>query len=267
MKGRRIITLLTDFSWQDGYIGGMKGVILSINPDCQLVDLAHQIPRHDVLSAALIIGQAYPFYPPGSIHVAVVDPGVGGKRRPIVIAAGGQFFVGPDNGTFTLVLNRHAPIAAYEITAAPLQPRSVSSTFHGRDIFAPCAAYLSLDTPPDAIGHAIDPAGLVRLPIPQPTRDGSDIIGEVLWVDAFGNLVTNIPREDLFGLETAEAIEIEIGGEKISGIKRSYEEGKDGEVISLWGSAGLLEIAIREQDLHKLRGWGRGERVIVRRRR
>ncbi len=261
---RPIITLLTDFGWGDGYIGAMKGVILRVNPDCCTIDLAHQITSHDVLAAALVLKQTYALYPPGTIHLVVVDPGVGGSRRPLVLKSGDYLFVGPDNGCFTLVLKHEQDVKAYELAEQRFRLPRVSQAFHGRDIFAPAAAHLSLNIAPEEMGPAVDISDLTRLSIPVPLLDGQDLLGEVIRVDSFGNLITNISRDDLKAFASGSQIEIEIKGELIKGLKQSYEEGKAGEVICLWGSAGLLEICLKERNLNREHGWGRGEKVWIR---
>jgi S-adenosylmethionine hydrolase len=267
MADRPIITLLTDFGWADGYIGAMKGVILGINPDCRIVDLAHHSPPHDVIGAAFVLGQTYAFFPPGTIHVVVVDPGVGGSRRPLVLEAGDYLFVGPDNGCFTLVLRREQGVQAYELTEERFRLPSVSQTFHGRDIFAPAAAHLSLDIPPEEMGPAVAIDGLTTLAIPDPLLDGEALLGEVIWVDHFGNLVTNISQEVIGEFAPDQMVEIEIKGEQAKGLKRSYDEGEEGEIIALWGSAGFLELSLKQGNLYRARGWGRGEKVRIRRKR
>jgi S-adenosylmethionine hydrolase len=267
MADRPIITLLTDFGWGDGHIGAMKGVILAINPDCCIVDLAHHCTPHDVLAAAFVLGQTYTFYPRGTIHLVVVDPGVGSSRKSLVLKTRDHLFVGPDNGCFTLVLKQEQGVQAYELVEKRFRLPCVSQTFHGRDIFAPAAAHLSLEIAPEEMGPTVEIAELTTLAIPDPILDGEALFGEGIWVDSFGNLVTNISQKDLGKFALDGLIEIEIKGERISGLKSSYEEGTEGEVIALWGSAGLLEISLKERNLLRERGWGRGEKVLVRRRR
>jgi S-adenosylmethionine hydrolase len=261
---RPIITLLTDFGWGDGHIGAMKGVILQINPACQIIDLAHQVTSHDVMGAALVLGQTYAFYPPGTIHLVIVDPGVGSARKPLVLKTKDYLFVGPDNGCFTLVLKQEQDVQAYELVDKRFRLARVSQTFHGRDIFAPAAANLSLHIAPEEMGPAIDSADLTRLAIPAPLLDGKSLLGKVIRVDSFGNLLTNISQEDLRKFAPDGVIEIEIKGERIKGLKRSYAEGKAGEIICLWGSTGLLEICLKERNLLRERGWGRGTKVWLR---
>lgn len=264
---RSIITLLTDFGWGDGHIGAMKGVILGINPECRIIDLAHQVTPHDVMGAALILGKTYEFYPPGTIHLVVVDPGVGGARKPLVLKTSDYLFVGPDNGCFTLVLKQSQEVQAYELAEQRFRLARVSQTFHGRDIFAPAAAHLSRHIAPKEMGPAVDCADLTRLTIPKPLVDGAILRGEGIWVDSFGNLLTNISQEDLRKFAPDGVIEIEVKGERIKGLKASYEEGKEGEIIALWGSAGLLEIALKERNLQRELGWERGEKIWIKRKR
>jgi hypothetical protein len=242
----------------------MKGVILGINPDCRIIDLAHQVTSHDVMGAAFVLGQTYAFYPSGTIHLVVVDPGVGSARKPLVLETRDYLFVGPDNGCFTHVLKREQEKRAYELVESRFRLACVSQTFHGRDIFAPAAAHLSRHIAPEEMGPAVDCADLTRLAIPAPLLDGAGLLGEVISIDFFGNLVTNISPEDLGKFARGSSLEIEIKGTRIKGLKGSYEEGKEGEVIALWGSAGLLEIALKEKNLHQERGWGRGERIWIR---
>jgi S-adenosylmethionine hydrolase len=241
----------------------MKGVILRINPDCQIIDLAHLVTSHDVMGAALVLGQTYAFYPPGTIHLVVVDPGVGSSRRPLVLKTRDYLFVGPDNGCFTLVLKHEQDVQAYELAEPRFRLPRVSQTFHGRDIFAPAAAHLSLHIAPEEMGPAVDSANLTRLVIPAPLLDEENLLGEVIRIDSFGNLITNISRDDLKAFASDSLIEIKIRGERMKGLKQSYEEGKEGEIICLWGSTGLLEICLKERNLNRERGWGRGEQVWI----
>ncbi|RLA96831.1 MAG: hypothetical protein DRG32_04700 [Deltaproteobacteria bacterium] len=258
-----VITLLTDFGWQDGYVGAMKGVILRIAPETRIVDLAHEIPPHDITAAALVLRGTYRYFPEGSIHVVVVDPGVGGKRRPLLIATERYRFVGPDNGVFTFVLREEQGVRAYELRERRYFLPQVSSTFHGRDIFAPVAAHLALGEEPSRMGPPVPTEDLVQLPIPEPQRRGEAVLGEVIYVDRFGNLVTNISAQTLRGLGEDLILEID---EVEVGIRKAYEEGKKGEVIALWGSWGLLELATKGESLREMEGWGKGKKVTVRRR-
>lgn len=253
-----IIALITDFGWKDGYVGAMKGVILGINPEGRIVDVAHDIPPHDILGGALVLESVFPYFPPKTVFVVVVDPGVGGRRRGIVAEVEGRFLVGPDNGLFTLVLQRGLE-RVHEIQNPRYMLPKVSSTFHGRDIFAPVAAHLTLGVKVEQIGPALSPEDLTYLSIPPVRRSGQGVQGEVIYADRFGNLVTNIKPEDLpFG-----EVVIEVEGERIQGLKGTYEEGEYGKVIALWGSHGRLELAMRERSLREERGWVVGTKVVV----
>ncbi len=267
MKDKAVITLLTDFGWEDGYIGAIKGVILGINPQCLIVDLAHEISPHDVLGAALVLGHTYPYFPKGTIHVVVVDPGVGGERKPLILATEHYLFVGPDNGVFDLVLRREHGIRAYELAEKRFFLPQVSQTFHGRDVFAPAAAHLSLGVSPEQMGPSVPIEAMVTLDIPNPLIKGEILQGEVIYIDHFGNLITNISQEVLGGFAPDDMVEIEIGGEEVRGLVSSYAEGGKWEIIALWGSGRLLEVSLKENNLHQERGWGKGERVRIRRRR
>src|SRR5574341_2193266 len=211
---RRVVTLLTDFGLSDPFVGIMKGVILGINPDVALVDLCHSGQAYDATDAAFLLITSYCYFPTGTIHVAVVDPGVGGPRRPILVSCDGHLFIGPDNGLLGPIAQRGGPSSVRAITAALYFLQPVSATFHGRDIFAPVAGHLSLGAEPDRFGHPI--ADYVRLTLPRPSQCGArSIKGEILHIDRFGNLVTNIAREDLERLAsggTITALQVEIAG-------------------------------------------------------
>ncbi len=186
-----IITLLTDFGLGDAYVGIMKGVILSLSPDARLVDLSHEVPPQEVLSGAMVLQSAWRYFPPGTIHLAVVDPGVGSSRRALAAAGREQFFVGPDNGLFSLVFAEQAPLMVVSLENPQYFLAKVSATFHGRDIFAPVAAHLSLGVPLTAFGPALsDPVGL---DFPAPEFGEEEVDGQIISCDHFGNLISNIP--------------------------------------------------------------------------
>ena len=227
----RAITLLTDFGTADYFVGAMKGVILSINPQAVIVDITHEIPAQDVAAGAFTLLAAYDTYPEETIHVAVVDPGVGSSRRPIVVSAGNHLFVGPDNGLFTHILERGPAFAAFHITDEKHFRHPVSNTFHGRDIFAPVAAALSTGVNPSSFGPQIsDPILLFKSAEPH-----------VVYIDHFGNLITNITRDDL-----QEGAKLTVNGHEISVFRRFFGEniGEPDEPFAIWGSAGFLEIAV-----------------------
>ena len=227
----RAITLLTDFGTADYFVGAMKGAILSINQHAVIVDITHEIPAQDVAAGAFTLLAAYNTFPAGTIHVAVVDPGVGSSRRPIVVVAGNHLFVGPDNGIFTYIYDRNADFHAIQITNEKYFRRPVSTTFHGRDIFAPVAAALSTGVDPSSFGQRIlDPILLYKSVEPQ-----------VIHIDRFGNLITNITRDVL-----KEGAKLSVNGHLISVFKRFFGEeiGEPDEPFAIWGSAGFLEIAV-----------------------
>ena len=242
----RAITLLTDFGTADYFVGAMKGAILSINPDAAIVDLTHEIPAQDVAAGAFTLLAAYDTFPQGTIHVAVVDPGVGSSRRPIVVGAADQFFVGPDNGIFTHVFDRHSQFEAFHITATNYVRHPVSNTFHGRDIFAPVAAALSTGIDLSSLGTRIsDP---IRLP---------GIHGfQVIHVDRFGNLVTNIRRDDF-----REGTRLSVNGKVIAAVRRFFGQGETDEAFAIWGSAGFLEIAVNGRSAADFLGVKRGDKI------
>jgi S-adenosylmethionine hydrolase len=256
------ITLLTDFGSADYFVAAMKGVILSHNPVARIFDITHDIPPQDIEAAAFTLLAAHSAFPKGTIHVAVVDPGVGSNRRAIVIAVAGQFFVGPDNGIFSYVCDESEPKVIH-ISDPRWFRRPVSDTFHGRDVFAPIASWLSLGTTPKKLGKEIH--DYVRLPSLKPkiTQDGV-ISGRVIHIDHFGNCVSNITRNELSDHMRADGFRLMLGGHKVDTLRRFFAEGTRGhEVFCLWGSAGFLEIAAKDQSAADLLQAKRGDSVIV----
>jgi hypothetical protein len=237
-----IVTLLTDFGLKDGNVGVMKGVILGIAPATQIVDLGHLISPQDVAEAALILARSSPYFPPGAIHVTVVDPGVGTARRPMAARLGAQFVVGPDNGLITLVLQRATqegwPVEFVHLNQPQYWLSGVSHVFHGRDIFAPAAAHLARGIPLTALGAPFDDPVLLRLP--QPERTPTGLRGEIIHVDHFGNLAANIRREHLGDLTD---VLVRLGGVEIRGLVKTFGERSPGELAALWGSTGNLIVA------------------------
>jgi hypothetical protein len=239
-----IVTLTTDFGDQDGYVGAMKGVILSRAPGVTLVDITHAVPRHDVAAAANALADAAPWFPSGTVHLAVVDPGVGGARAAVVLAAGGHLFVGPDNGLFALAAPR--PDAVHAITEPAFRRDSVAATFHGRDVFAPAAARLALGATPAAAGPPVALRG--RLELATGNR--------VVHVDRYGNLVTDIAG-------VAATARVRVAGRVIAGVSETYESVAVGELVAYVGSRGTLEIAVREGSAAELLGASRGTSVEI----
>jgi S-adenosyl-L-methionine hydrolase (adenosine-forming) len=237
---RPVIALLTDFGTRDHYAGTMKGVMLGICPDATLVDISHEVPAHDVLAGALELSAAYPYFPSGTIFLAVVDPGVGSSRRGLAAEAGDFRFVAPDNGVLTAVLDEHPPKRIVELTERKYARPTVSRTFEGRDRFAPAAAWLAKGVDLTALGR---PAGAIhRLEIPQPLVEPDRIEGEVVRVDHFGNLVTNIRRKAFETLATGP-LDIRVGQHQVPRVVSTYADASPGEVCALFGSTDHLEIA------------------------
>jgi S-adenosylmethionine hydrolase len=252
------ITLTTDFGTADGYVGAMKGVILSLAPDVSLVDISHAIPRHDLRHGALVLARAAPLFPTGTIHVAVIDPGVGGARRGIALQTPAATFVGPDNGLFTPFLRTRT--ACIALTNRDAQRRIVSSTFHGRDIFAPVAAHLANGFPLAELGPPVDDPVSLPHPRPQWLPDGR-LQAEVVYVDHFGNLVTNLgPLTEPDGTIDLESMRVFIGDVSLA-VCRTYADAAHGALLALVGSNGYLEIAVREGSAAERLGMGVGAKV------
>lgn len=257
-----IITLLTDFGLKDPYVASMKGVMLSINPHCHLIDITHQVSPHGIREGAFILAQAYTSFPKGTIHLAVVDPGVGGPRRPALFVTKNYFFVGPDNGLFTFVLRAEILMQVVLLTNEKFFLPEISSTFHGRDIFAPVAAHLSLGVEPQSFGPSIK--SWRKISFPDPAVKQGKLIGEIVHVDSFGNLVSNIDHESLLQFADGRPFVISVGKRIIRGLKKGYREGSRGKPIALIGSGGFLEISIREGSAQNLLNIRKGNRVVVR---
>jgi S-adenosylmethionine hydrolase len=263
MSDRNVVTLLTDFGTADYFVAAMKGVILSAHPDAVIVDITHEIPPHDIATAAFTLLACYRDFPPGTIHVAVVDPGVGSTRRPIAIAAGDHAFVGPDNGLFSYILDREPDARVYHLSKETFFRPSPSTTFHGRDIFAPVAAALASGMTIPALGEEIgDP---VRLEASARCERDSDGVwnASILNIDRFGNCVTNVARDE-FPADPG-AFRIQIGEHTISRLLRCYADaaGNTDELFAIWGSAGFLEISAYCDSAAKRLGASRGNRVRV----
>jgi len=255
-----IVTLTTDFGTADGYAGEMKGVILAGCPEVRLVDITHDVPRGDIEAGARVLARIWDRYPADTVHVAVVDPGVGSSRRGIAAAAGGNWFVGPDNGLLTLVTHGHAVDEVRNLGASERPIGDTAPTFHGRDVFAPAAARLAAGADPDDLGELLPTDELILLPIPAPERLAGLIRGRVAHVDRFGNLATDVRAEWL----TGDRFLVEIGDATIRGPARTYADGRSGEVLVLIGSDGSLEIAVRGGSAAERLSATRGTAVVVR---
>ncbi len=258
---RPIITLLTDFGLKDPYVASMKGVMLSINPQCSLIDITHQVKPHDIREGAFTLTQAYASFPRGTIHLAVVDPGVGGPRKPVLFVTKNYFFMGPDNGLLTIALKTEILKQVVLLTNKKFFLPETSSTFHGRDIFAPVAAYLSLGVKPQSFGPPVK--SWHEISFPDPGMKQGKLVGEVVHVDAFGNLVSNIDREMLLQFVDGQPFLIRVGKRIIRGLKKGYWEGSKGEPVALIGSGGFLEISIREGNAQRILKVKRGDKITV----
>lgn len=237
-----IITITTDFGQADPYVAIMKGVILTINPHVKLVDITHEIPAGSIQTGATIIKEAYTWFPKGTIHLCVIDPGVGGNRRPILISADDHFFVGPDNGLFWPIHELKADIKIINLTERKYWLTDVSSTFHGRDIFAPVSAHLSLGARPSLFGETT--SNLTTLSYPAPYEKKGRLVGHVIRVDNFGNLITNITEQRLKAFTAAKDFVIKVAGITVRQISHSYHDVSKGNSLALIGSSNCLEIAI-----------------------
>ncbi|MPZ75955.1 MAG: hypothetical protein GEU77_05480 [Deltaproteobacteria bacterium] len=235
------ITLTTDFGYTDPFVGILRGVILGIHPNAQIIDFTHGIPAQDTRAAALVLNSSFRYFPQGTIHVVVVDPGVGTERRPILIQSQGHYFIGPDNGVLTLSFDEKKPTRIVHLSNEAYHLHPKSRTFHGRDIFAPVAAHLSHGVSVDAFGAELEDC--VRISWPRINRAGQSIRGEILYIDGFGNLFTNIRERDLRDVAT-ETIRVSLGSLDIRGLSPNYAAGKKGNYVALINSWGLVEIAL-----------------------
>ncbi len=241
---RRIVTLLTDYGTRDAYVAEVKAVLLGAAPDAALVDVTHEVPPGDVRAAQYLLARTWPRFPPGSVHLVVVDPGVGTARRSLAGTAAGHFFVGPDNGVFSGV-----PEEARWVALAA--PPGVAPTFHGRDVFAPAAARLATAAPLDGLGDPVQ--RVVRAPLPVPRWDGAAWVGEVIYVDRFGTLVSNLP---------ATAVEpgarLTVDDREIGPLRRTFGDVESGHLVAFVGSGATVEIAVRNGSATRLLGAGVG---------
>jgi len=256
-----IVTLITDFGWGGEYVGAMKGAILRVNPECRVVDLTHQVEPQNILQAAYILKNTFPFFPPGTVHLAVVDPGVGSRRKAIVVKREGHFFVGPDNGVLSGILEGKETALGYEIKERKYFLSPVSETFHGRDIFAPVAGHLSLGLDPSRLGPQIH--GLKTIALPRPRMVKGELRARILWADSFGNLITNLARRDYGRKLESRLFQIKGNGWKIDRVYRTYGEGLPGRPMALFGSGGFLEISVNRGNARKTLGLEPGDPIII----
>lgn len=251
-----VITLLSDFGTMDPFVGVMKGVILSICPEAQLVDLTHEVPPQAVLTGAFLLRSSIGYFPEGTIHLSVVDPGVGSARKVIAIKSKGHYFVGPDNGLFSAALKDWGIEQVVELTDKKYQLPDASSTFHGRDIFAPVAAHLAKGVPFAKLGNRINHWVWRELPKPFKTKTGWS--GEVMWVDRFGNLITNLEAQHL-----PKPFRMKVGKTVVLSLATHFAEAKRGAVMALVGSSGNLEICVNGGNAAQKLGVGIGASVVL----
>jgi len=256
-----IIALTTDFGYKDPFVGIMKGVIAGINPQARIIDLSHGGAPQDIMGAALILRHSVNHFPRGSIHVAVVDPGVGGARRPILIEAAGNYFIGPDNGVLSLALGNKAPARIIHLSNANYHRHPVSATFHGRDIFAPVAGHLSLGIDVTAFGEPVQ--DFTRIAWPGITKSPGGLHGEVVYIDGFGNLFTNVTERELEDLPVDKLV-ISVGDVVIQGLTANYGAGGKGSCIGLINSWGLLEVAVYQGNAQQHCGARIGDKIYIR---
>ncbi len=264
MAEPRVITFTTDFGLQDPFVGIMHGVVLNIDPEVRIVDISHAVPSFDVLDGAWTIAQSYRFFPPRSVHVVVVDPGVGSERRPILAETDDYIFVAPDNGVLSLVEAREPSFRVRHVTADRYFLQPVSQTFHGRDIFAPVAAWLAKGIAPEDFGPEI--TDYTRLPLQSVERTDVDrLCAIVLKVDKFGNLITNLTESDLPALlsDSPPSVRLLIAGHIVTRVCSSYADGGSDELFAIFGSSGYLEIAARQESAAKKLSVREGEPVTV----
>ena len=264
MPRRPIITLTTDFGTVDHYVGTMKGVILNINPEVQIVDICHEVASYDIFEAAYALAQSYRFFPSNTIHLVVVDPGVGTARRPLLVGTRQYKFVAPDNGVLSLVLKREESVEVRHITADHYFLNSVSNTFHGRDIFAPIGGWLSRGVEVEKFGDPI--TDYAKFSSPKPKRVSENLVkGITLKVDTFGNLITNISPEDVPELfsENPPPFKIVVNRQEITRLHLAYSMGKPSELFAIVGSAGFIEISTNRGSAAEILNANRGVEVDV----
>lgn len=256
-----VITLLTDFGLKDYFVAAVKGVILGMNPRARIVDITHEIPEHDIEAAAFTVLAVAGSFPAGTIHLAVVDPGVGSSRKPLLIVSGGQFFVGPDNGLFSYVMQEDA--LAYELTNSDYFRQPLSQTFHGRDVFAPVAAALSSGIKPESLGERI--AACVTLPSLKPKKLSDGLEARIIHIDRFGNCITNLTPRDIRAEEIGAGTKLRVGDKRIESFRRFYgDHARGGKgTFAIWGSAGFLEISAENRSAAKVLGVKCGDKVWI----
>lgn len=255
------VSLVTDFGSSDNFVGVMKAVILKINPRAQIVDLCHMIKPQDIFTAAFLLNSAYMYFPRGTVHLVVVDPGVGSKRKGIIVKTKDYFFVAPDNGVLGLLLRKERPIKIVEIRNMHYFLKPVSSTFHGRDIFAPVAAHLSCGEGIDNFGKSL--TSYNKLEFPKIKISADTLIGKIIYIDRFGNLVSNIEKKDFFNFVKKNKYKIFIGNKVIDRLSEGYSDSVPIKPLALFDSFGFLELAVDSHSAEKLLNVKRGTAIKI----
>lgn len=254
-----VITFITDFGLRDGFVGIMKGVIRGITPTADIVDISHDIPAQDISAAGFVLNNAYPYFPPGTIHTIVVDPGVGSGRAIILAEANDQFFLAPDNGVLAYVIKHFHIDNVISVTNAKYFRPDISNTFHGRDIFAPVAAHLANGINPADLGEST--TNFDHGKIPQLLFEEKAVLGKIVYIDIFGNLITNISQQVLPPNAINAKLQVKFKKESIDGIFSSYKKGKPGQLLAIWGSSGNLELALKNKRAAEKTGAAVGDYV------
>lgn len=262
-KTQPIITLITDFGLQDGYVGAMKGVIANINPSAKIIDISNNIGHQDIFQAAYVLNSSYSYFPEGTIHVIVVDPGVGSKRKIICLKAKGHIFLAPDNGILSLIIAGEEYSSIREVTNSEFFLKEISDTFHGRDIFAPVAAHLSMGVSHKGLGKRT--GNIKEINLPKPIRSpGGVLTAEIIYVDGFGNLITNINKEVFSRMDVKSKTPLIIAGKRrIKGISSSYTEVGDKEPLAIYGSSGYLEVSINRDSASVILNLKKGDKLVL----
>ncbi len=262
-KTKPIITLITDFGLQDGYVGVMKGVIAKINPSAKIIDISNNIEPQDIFQAAYVLDSSYAHFPRGAIHVVVVDPGVGSKRKILCLKTKDYFFLAPDNGVLSFIIAREESPSIREVTNKKYFLPEISNTFHGRDIFAPAAAHLSREGIYKNLGKRVNEENEINLP--KPIRSpGGVLTAEIIYVDGFGNLITNINREIINRINVkSRKLVIIVGRRRLNKISDSYADAGDKEVVAIFGSSGYLEISVNCGNAKEILNLKKGDKLVL----
>jgi S-adenosylmethionine hydrolase len=257
-----LITLLTDFGERDAFVGSMKGVILNVNPQARLVDVSHRVRPHDVEEGAFLLRSCYHYFPEGTVHVAVVDPGVGTSRRPLLVSTARYFFLAPDNGLLSFIYENERSVEVRRIENRQYRLDSEGATFDGRDLFAPAAAWLTRGLAAGTFGRLV--SDYVRLPVEEPGWRGSRFVGRIIHVDHFGNLISNLTAahvQDVKAAAKRQTVTIGVAGTAIQDLTASYEDGSPDAARALINSSGLLEIFVKEGSAAGVLKVSRGEPI------